>query len=55
MINVCRVGITYLLKVNNKNNETKCEICLKLTPCSCVSIVNFKHVIGGWLKDISYD
>ena len=52
----------YLLKVNNRNNRTRCEICSKLTiktsflyceiwiyfaSCSCVSIVNFEHVIAG--------
>ena len=52
------VGI-YLLKVNNGNTRTRCEICSKLTlktlerrqwrqadytPCSSISIVNFEHV-----------
>ena len=46
------VGI-YLLKVNNRNTRTRCEICSKLaikTPerrywrCSGVSIVNFEHI-----------
>ena len=50
----------YLLKVNNRNTRTRCEICSKLTiktperrrrrftPCSSVSIVNFEHVIACW-------
>ena len=47
----------YLLKVNNRNNRRRCEICLKLTiivnfelftPCFGVSIVNFEDVIAGW-------
>ena len=35
----------YLLRVNNRNARTRCEICSKFTPCSSVSIVNFEHVI----------
>ena len=68
----------HLLKVNNRNSRTRCEICSKLTikipeprhwasfwylycycylstyftPCSCVSIVNFEHVIPGWVQII---
>ena len=47
----------YLLKVNNKNTKTWCEICSKLTigtpqrrqwRYSGVFIVNFKHEIDGW-------
>ena len=43
----------YLLKVNNRNTRTRCEICSKLTlktpePChwrrSGVFIVNFEHI-----------
>ena len=40
----------YLLKVNNKNNRTRCEIFSKLTIKTAerrrfgVSIVNFKHI-----------
>ena len=43
----------YLLKVNNRNTKTRCEICLKLlikTPerrqwhCSGVFTVNFEHI-----------
>ena len=43
----------YLLKVNNRNTRTRCEICSKITivtyftPCSSASIVNFEHVIAG--------
>ena len=54
------VGI-YLLKVNNRNTRTRCEMCSKLTiktfdiwtyftPCSRVSIVNFKHVNAGYVR-----
>ena len=51
----------YLLKVNDRNTRTRCEICSKLTikiperchhhftSCSSVSIVNFEHVIAGWV------
>ena len=43
----------YLLKVNNRNTSTRCEICLKLTNKtpegrhwrrSAVFIVNFEHI-----------
>ena len=43
----------YLLKVNNRNTRTRCEICSKLTintperrhwRRSCVFIVNFEHI-----------
>ena len=44
----------YLFKVNNGNNTTLYEICLKLTlktpdfsQCSGVSIFDFKQVNGG--------
>ena len=44
----------YMLKVNNRNTRTRCEICSKLTiktpeqrHCS-VSIVNFEQVNAGW-------
>ena len=56
----------YLLKVINRNTRTRCEIYSKLTiklpeqrrlshlsyftPCSIVSIVNFEHVITGWVS-----
>ena len=54
MANVFRdpVGI-YLLKVNNRNTRTRCEICSKLTVKtperrywrrSSVFIVNFEHI-----------
>ena len=47
----------YLLKVNNRSTQTRCEICSKLTIKTPgrrqwrrfgVSIVNFDHVIAGW-------
>ena len=50
----------YMLKVNNRNTTTRCEICSKLTkkiperrqayftPCASVSIVNFEQVNAGW-------
>ena len=60
----CPGGI-YLLKVNNRNTRTRCKICSNLilkTPerrllltlnifytCFSVSIVNFEHVIAGWV------
>ena len=46
----------YLLKVSNKNTRKRCEIWSKLTiktyftPYSTVSIVNFEHVIAGWVR-----
>ena len=45
----------YLLKVNNRNTRTRCEICSKLTintperRHSSVSIVNFEQVNAGWV------
>ena len=33
----------YLLKCSNRNTGTRCELC------SSVSIVNFEHVISGWV------
>ena len=43
----------YLLKVNIENTRTRCETCskltIKLTPCSNDFIVNFEHVIAGWV------
>ena len=50
----------YLLKVDNRNNRTRCEICSKLTPCSkltyftpCsgISTVNFEQVNSGWVAN----
>ena len=41
----------YLFKVNNRNTRKRCEIRSKLTiktPCSSVSIVDFKQVIVSW-------
>ena len=37
------VGI-YLLKVNNKNTRTRCEICLVNNKDTGVFIVNFEHI-----------
>ena len=47
-----------MLKVNNRNTRTRCEIWSKLTiktperryftPCSSVFIVNFEQVNAGW-------
>ena len=49
-----------MFKVDNRN--TRCEICLKLTmkiperrqwrftPCSSVSITNFKQVNANWVR-----
>ena len=35
----------YLLKVNNRNTRTRCEICSKLTiKTPGVFIVNFEHI-----------
>ena len=51
-----------MLKVNNRNTRTRCEICSKLTikipeqrqwHCSGIFIVNFEHVEqvnAGWEK-----
>ena len=44
------VGI-YMFKVDNRNTRTRCEMCSKLTiktPCSSVSVVNFKQVNADW-------
>ena len=47
----------YPLNVNERNTRTRCEICSKLTiktpkrrltPCSCVSFINFEHVNAGY-------
>ena len=43
------VGI-FLLKVNNRNSRTRCEICSKLTPCSSVSFVNSEQVNAQWAR-----
>ena len=45
----------YVLKVNNRNIRTRCEICSKLIikSCSSVSIVNFEHVNAEWVDEIS--
>ena len=42
----------YLLKVNNKNTRTRSEICSKFVnkfKCLHLSVVNFEHVIAGWV------
>ena len=51
-----------MLKVNNRNTKTRCEICSKLTiktperryfiPYSSVFIVNFEKINVGW-EDIN--
>ena len=41
-----------MLKANNRNTRTRCEIRSKLTikiHCSSASIVNCEHVIPGWV------
>ena len=35
-----------MFKVNNKDTRTT-----PLAPCSSVSIVNFEHVIAGWVQE----
>ena len=42
----------YELKVNNKNNRTRCKICSKLTieTLERQYIVNSEHVIAGWFS-----
>ena len=51
-------AVNYMLKGNNGNTRTRCEICSKLTikipeqrHCrrSGIFIVNFEHVIAGWV------
>ena len=56
----------YLLQVNKVNNKLAsfwccpyCKLWVDFIPCSCVSIVNFEHVIPGWftllfLVEVSY-
>ena len=34
----------YMLKVNNRNTRTWCEICSKLTIKIVIFIVNFEHI-----------
>ena len=34
----------YIFNVNNRNTRARCQIWTYLTPCSSVSIVNFKQV-----------
>ena len=40
----------YLLEVTNEHTRTMCKICLKLTHCSGVLIVDFEQVNPGWEK-----
>ena len=35
-----------MFKINNKDTRT---MPLASTPCSSVSVVNFEHVIAGWV------
>ena len=49
----------YLLKVNNRNTRTRCEICSNLTikvperrRRSGVFIANFEHVTAAWEEQI---
>ena len=51
---------SHILKVDNRNNRTRCEICSKLTPCSkltyftpCsgISTANFEQVNSGWVAN----
>ena len=48
-------------KLTKETLEQRCEICSKLTIktpkrrlCSILSIVNFEHVIAGWVADLFY-
>ena len=50
----------YLLKINNRNTKTRCEISSKLTlkiperhhwRRSRIIIVTFEHVVVGWGND----
>ena len=41
---------TYQLKVNNRNTRTSCQLETYLTPCSSASIINFVHLIIGWVE-----
>ena len=59
-LEVCIPAGIYLFKVNNKKTRTRCEIYSKLKektperrhwPHSGVFIVNFEHVISGWVED----
>ena len=37
-----------VIKVNDRNNRKRYEICPKLTPFSCVSIADFEQVNICW-------
>ena len=39
-----------MFKVNNKDTRTTYTRMTYFTPCSSVSIVNFEHVIAGWVR-----
>ena len=53
----CFPADNYMLKVNNGNTRTKCEICSKLTiktaerrrHISSIAIVNFEQANAGWV------
>ena len=39
-----------MIKINNRNTRTRCEICLKLSlkTQDANGAVNFEHAIDGW-------
>ena len=37
-------ALIYMLKNNNRNTRTRCEICSKLTIKIVIFIVNFEHI-----------
>ena len=41
-----------MLKVNNRNTRTRCEICsgIFIVNFEHISVVSFEHVITGWDK-----
>ena len=44
-----------MFKVNNKDTRTTPTVsCSSSTPCSSVSIVNFEHVIMGWVISVGW-
>ena len=44
-----------MFKGNIINSRTRCEICLKLTTCSSVSIFNYEQVNAGWVRVQEHD
>ena len=38
------------LAVKTPDLVTRTSFYCRFTPCSCVSIVNFEHVIAGWFR-----